>query len=219
MYTPIEKNRSHKYGSNYWEVMSLKLNRKVKLFSDLEHDHWVLIESSPNIITFCEQPFFIKIYFEGTNYQSVPDMWIKQSDGTEFLVEIKYTNELDFNNPKNSKAIKKVKAYKQWCKLNNFKYLLRTEYTIRKNPIYLQNMKTILYSLKSYPQPTTSERDKLIDLIANQKMKISEIDSLLDLPSDRIRAMIYWLYYQGFVSANFEKQLINNQTEVWIRNE
>lgn len=219
MYTPIERNRGHRYGSNYWEVISLKLKRRVKLFSDLEHDHWVLIESNPNIKTFCEQPFFIKIYFEGTIYESIPDMWIKQNDGTEFLVEIKYTDELDFNNPKNSQAIKKVKAYKQWCKQNNFKYLLRTEYTIRKNPIYLQNMKTILYSLKSYSQPTTTEIEKILDLIADRKMKIVEIEDLLVLANDKIRGMLYWLYYRGFIDANFEKQLINNQTEVWTRHE
>jgi hypothetical protein len=217
MYIPLDIKRNKKYGSNYWEGLSLKLNRRVRLFSDLEYDHWILVETDPNIKLFCEQPFSIKMYFEGELYESIPDMWVMKNDGTEFLIEVKYTSELIFDDPKNSPTIKKIRAYKLWCKMNNFKYLLRTEHNIRRNPIYLQNMKTIQSFIKGYHPPSESEKLEFINLIQNKKLKLFEIEQYFSqLSKDRIRGILSWLIYQGFIFANLDKMLIHNQTEVWM---
>ncbi|KEP24869.1 hypothetical protein BA70_14805 [Bacillus zhangzhouensis] len=57
MYSPINIKRSSKFGNNYWEAYSPKLKRNVRLFSDLEYDFWVLVETDPKIPNFCERPF------------------------------------------------------------------------------------------------------------------------------------------------------------------
>jgi hypothetical protein len=75
MYTPLPIKRSTKYGSNYWEAMSVKMNRDVRFFSDLEYDNWILVECDPNIIRFCEQPMRIKIEWQYVWVESIFDMW------------------------------------------------------------------------------------------------------------------------------------------------
>ena len=54
MYTPLIKTRTGRYGNNHWLVFSPKLKRDVNLFSDLEFDNWVLIETDPTVVTFCD---------------------------------------------------------------------------------------------------------------------------------------------------------------------
>ncbi len=61
MYTPIPMKRSTRYGNNYWEAFSNKMNRDVRFFSDLEYDHWILVEADLDIVAFCEQPMRIQV--------------------------------------------------------------------------------------------------------------------------------------------------------------
>ncbi|KRE38153.1 hypothetical protein ASG81_19960 [Paenibacillus sp. Soil522] len=84
--------RNMRYGSNYWESFSPKLNRNVR-FSDLEYDHWVLLEANHNVKIFCEQPLRIKHLFNGELAESIFDMWVKYQDGSESFIEVKYSNE------------------------------------------------------------------------------------------------------------------------------
>lgn len=77
MYTPIQINRSMKYGNNYWEVYSPKLKRVVRLYSSLEYDHWLLLEITPSIKTFCEQPLKINCKREHKIYSSIFDAWVR----------------------------------------------------------------------------------------------------------------------------------------------
>jgi hypothetical protein len=65
MYTPLLMKRGSKYGSNYWEVYSPKVKRIIRLFSDLEYDHWVLVENNPSVTSFCEQPLRIACNLSG----------------------------------------------------------------------------------------------------------------------------------------------------------
>ncbi|WP_350302699.1 hypothetical protein [Peribacillus frigoritolerans] len=63
MYSPIPTKRSSKFGNNYWEAYSPKVKRNVRLFSDLEYDFWVLIETNPQISTYCERPLEIEQFY------------------------------------------------------------------------------------------------------------------------------------------------------------
>lgn len=54
MYKPLITNANKKFVINRWISYSFKLQREVFLFSDLEYEHWLIIESNPIIIDFCE---------------------------------------------------------------------------------------------------------------------------------------------------------------------
>src|SRR5690349_10312224 len=89
IYNPIPVKRSSKYCSNYWETYSPKLKRNIRLFSDLEYDHWVLVETNPDVKCYCEQPFEFRCIYNGEAVKSIPDMWIQYNSGEEHFAEIK----------------------------------------------------------------------------------------------------------------------------------
>jgi hypothetical protein len=93
-FQPVLLKRNGRYGSNYWEVYSPKIGRNVRLFSDLEYDHWVMVETNPKIKTFCEQPLRIVEYIDGKRHESIFDMWVQWEDGTEMFIEVKYQKDL-----------------------------------------------------------------------------------------------------------------------------
>lgn len=77
---PINMTRGTHYGSNYWEVYSKKINRKVKLFSNLEYENFLSLELNPEIEYFCEQPLEVEIFLDGNKKKTIFDMWVKYKD-------------------------------------------------------------------------------------------------------------------------------------------
>ena len=55
----FKRKRNGRFGNNIWISYSPKLNRNITLYSDLEYDHWILIENDKNIKSFCEQPYHV----------------------------------------------------------------------------------------------------------------------------------------------------------------
>ncbi len=157
MYYPINIERAKKYGSNYWEVFSPKVNRIVRCYSDLEYEYYILIETNPNIIAFCEKPLKISYNLDGINIESMIDMWVKYKDGTEYFINTKYSSELDPSNPKFERSIRQTKSQQLWCNENGFNYEIKTEIHIRDNPLYIANMKTILSYLKRNLHPIETD--------------------------------------------------------------
>ncbi|MDG4657083.1 Tn7 transposase TnsA N-terminal domain-containing protein [Ectobacillus antri] len=144
MYQPIDIPRNKKFGSNYWEAFSPKLNRIIKLYSDLEYDHWLLVESDPNIKEFCEQPLRIQNFSGKSNRQSIFDMWILYQDNSEQFLEIKYQSDLHKQRVK-----EQILTQQQWCLKNNKKYRIVTDREIRNSHIRLSNARLMISFLKN----------------------------------------------------------------------
>ena len=77
---PVRGSVGNVRRGNYWEGYSPKLGRRVQLFSSLERAHWVLVESTPEISIFCEQPMVLVVRSAGGDVRSIPDMWVRQAD-------------------------------------------------------------------------------------------------------------------------------------------
>ncbi|WP_240524300.1 MULTISPECIES: TnsA endonuclease N-terminal domain-containing protein [Bacillus cereus group] len=108
MYKPLITNTSKKFGNNRWFSYSSKLQRNVFLFSDLEYEHWLIIESNPKVIDFCEQPLIMNSYTNGKLMNSIIDMWVKYNTGHEEFLEIKYSSDLTKQRVINQIAIQKT---------------------------------------------------------------------------------------------------------------
>ena len=65
LYEPVLSRKSSHFGSNFWDCFSQKINRDVNFYSDLEYEHWILVETNPDIEYFCEQPLKILEEYEG----------------------------------------------------------------------------------------------------------------------------------------------------------
>ncbi|QYK67416.1 hypothetical protein KAI36_02566 [Paenibacillus sp. S02] len=94
MYKPII---SKKLGVNRWFAFSKKLNREVRLYGQLEYDHWVLIEMDPQVINYCEKPLEINHSYFGRPDTALIDMWVKRKSQEEFI-NIAHSHQLDSHN-------------------------------------------------------------------------------------------------------------------------
>jgi len=175
MYTPKDILRSTKYGNNYWETFSFKLNRNIRLFSDLEYDNWVLIETNPNVKLFCEQPYSIKYSLNGRSQDITFDMWVLYIDGTQGFIEVKYHDELNAINPKSERAIRRTTIQKEWCLENGFNYWLNTDLEIRKNKIYLNNLKQVISFIKARSHTVETDYFLILKNVSYNRMTISEV--------------------------------------------
>lgn len=219
IYTPIPIKRSSKYGNNYWETYSPKMDRNVRLFSDLEYDHWVLVETNPAVVAFCEQPFEIQYFYGGTPAKSIPDMWIKFKDDSQYLVEVKYSKELNPESKNYLKTNRQITIQKSYCIEKGFRHSIRTEKDIRGNDIFLANMKMLLPYIKSRGYPIEIDQKKILNIIRSNGNRISTgmiQSSIKDIPAVRIRESIFYLLYLGIISGNLEKIPYSNNTEVWL---
>ncbi|QHW34843.1 hypothetical protein GZH47_31330 [Paenibacillus rhizovicinus] len=220
MYTPVKMPRNTKYGSNYWKATSRKIKRRVEFFSDLEYDHWILVESNPNIVSFCEQPLRIRHTHKGEIVESVFDMWVLYSDGTEKFIEVKYEWDFDSRNPKSIKTIRQTGAQEDWCLLNNKPYEIMTDTKIRSNALLLSNLKQIISYTRNRLVPIELDQFQITRLVRNRRLTIGEIQrDLHSLKPQRILESICNLIYSGHLDANIEECLIGPSLEVWLHGE
>lgn len=218
IHTPVWKQPRGCYGSNFWEVYSPKLRRNVNLYSDLEYDHWILVESDPSILTFCEQPLRLRISLEGRIVHSILDMWLRWKDGREQFREIKYFSEL----AKESTEKRQLKAQQTWAALHGHDYMIHTEKTIRANPLLLANWKIILRYLSSDQKMNLLKyQDQIVQLILDQngcslrelEEKFNECDPII------IRTAIFGLFHLGELVAPLDLQPLNGALKVRVKYE
>jgi hypothetical protein len=153
MYEPLITDGSKKYGNNRWLSYSSKLKRDVYLFSDLEYEHWLLVESNPKIVEFCEQALLIEVFVNGKLQTSIIDMWVKYDNGKEEFLEIKYSSDLS-----KEKVINQISIQKKWCNEHGFQHHIRTEEYIRANKLLLSNLKLLMKGSKQQKQQIEIDR-------------------------------------------------------------
>ncbi|SFE24393.1 TnsA endonuclease N terminal [Paenibacillus algorifonticola] len=218
MYTPIPMKRSTRYGNNYWEAFSVKMNRDVRFFSDLEYDHWILVEADSDIVAFCEQPKRIQVEWQGELVESIFDMWIQRMNGTECFLEVKYASELDPNDKRfSSRSYKQTNAQAKWCQENGYNHLIRTDKDIRSNLIYLNNLKTIIPYIQQRPVLVETVQYQIMNVLGKtSKTTIEGIEQALPvLGRQRIRETVYQLIYRGMIDSTITHKPLDSKTEVW----
>lgn len=210
MYTiPLIKSLTGRYGNNHWIVYSTKVGREVNLFSDLEFDHWVMVETDSTVETFCEQPD--KPVIEGEDGSSIFDMWIKKKDGKEILFEIKYEKDLN-----DEQVVAQIGLQKRWCELHGKEHQVRTEKDIRSNEIYLENLKDILPYLQNNSTIVEIDRHKVVSLLKEGRRTLKELHQALNLNLPRLYEAVACMICNGEIKANIDKEYFGLETEVWM---
>ncbi len=207
--TPLIKKRNGRYGNNHWMAYSSIIKRDVNLFSDLEFDHWVLIETDRTVEFFCEQPD--EAIIEGEKTTSIFDMWIRKKDGKEIYIEIKYEQDLN-----DEQVVKQINLQKKWCELHGKEHQVRTEKDIRNNEIYLENLKDILPYLQNNSTIVEIDRHKVISQLKDGRKTLKELNQVLNINLPRLYEAVACLIYTGEIKANINIEYFGLETEVWI---
>nr|WP_082703973.1 TnsA endonuclease N-terminal domain-containing protein [Paenibacillus sp. CFBP 13594] len=213
-YHPIKILRSKKYGNNYWTSRGNKVNkRNIELYSDLEFDHWLTVETNPDVLTYCEQPLKISYVLKGQLRTSIFDMWTLNQDGKETFVEVKYEKELTSNHPKYDRTKRQIEAQQEWCRLNHKAYEVRTEKTIRRGRHSIENRKSIVTAVLNSEMPACIS-DVLARITVRNK-KIQEIIKEIScFKAEDVNLALKWLYYTGNLTVDIENQIWGSQMEV-----
>ncbi|MDR3563505.1 MAG: TnsA endonuclease N-terminal domain-containing protein [Negativicutes bacterium] len=212
MYVPI-LNGSKRYGNNRWLTYSPKLKRSVWLYSDLEYDHWILVETNPRVKSFCEQPLRIRRTVDGYIVETIFDMWILFIDEEEKYIEVKYSNQIGV-----LRTTRQIRAQQYWCSENGHEHLVQTEIEIRNNIIYLENMKKILYYSKQYDTPSEYNKGLILaEMDTSRKVQLNQIiKAVSTLTQNQIIGILSALCVEGSINANLNEEKFGFTTEVWL---
>ncbi|WP_230584494.1 TnsA endonuclease N-terminal domain-containing protein [Lysinibacillus sphaericus] len=210
LYEPLITDVSKRYGNNRWLAYSNKLKRVVYLFSDLEYEHWLQVETDPAIITFCEQPIKMEIIQDGRTHSSIIDMWVKYIDGEETFIEIKYSNDL-----LKKTVEKQIYVQEVWCKANQKKHAIKTEREIRLNPIKLSNLKLLIKQVNNSISPNPQTIDFIKNHITEEPKTIHQIANETKIEFQTSFNILCILLYEGSIKCNFEVKHLGKYSEVW----
>jgi hypothetical protein len=217
---PIIIGPQSQYGNDRWEVYSHKLKRNVTLYSDLEYDHWVLIESNPEVVFFCEQPLKIRIRLPIGVVTTIFDLWIQWRSGLEEFQEIKFEKDLE-DAHSNSRVTRQIQAQKKWCEINSKKYSVITEKSIRSNLTYLSNLKFILRHLGSdYNECKRAYSERIILMLSEQgPSSFSEIENVFrEVEFPIIRNAVFDLIYSGKLTTSLNEKPLNMNSIIEVTN-
>jgi hypothetical protein len=216
MYTPIITNFTTKDGNNRWKSKSLKICRDVFLSSGLEYDNWLFIECNPHVISYCEQPFEIKLPMGNMIRSSIPNMWILYADGTEEIREIKYSNDLQ-----EKRVLTQIEIQQEWCEKHNLVHRIVTEKELRRNRFLLTNYKIIISLLKKGNYLNEAIRSDIMDQIKRDKK--TSIQQLLNISSglniETLLSNIALLLFIGEIYADLDSNYFGINSEVHLIND
>jgi TnsA-like endonuclease N terminal len=194
------------YWNNLWQVYSPKIGRTVKLYSDLEYHHWILVEATPEIVTFCEQPVRMQSRVDGRDRASYADMWVQWRDGTEQYRELKYAKDMA-QVDRNPSLSRQLTVQAAWCKRHDVEHVVVTDEAVFANKLLLRNWRLILSVLTNAKgadlRNIQAEIQKIVD--SHGTISLGEARAVLSGPSETIfQAAAFDLIQRGTLKAPLE---------------
>jgi hypothetical protein len=193
------------YGT-YWEAYSRKAQKRLAFFSDLEFEHFLLVEFDVTILNFTPQP-----QLDGVEF--VPDMLVEFRDGSRQMREVKYAGTL-----KQPKVCDQIAQQVEWCRINELPHAVITETQIRKNRIWLINCRLMLAQVSlSKVQPLY--RQLALELLLDGKPKsFCELYKFVaEGEREVFRQNLLILVQDGVVQTDLTEHLLSMKTRFIFR--
>lgn len=211
---PCWKQTRGGYGSEYWEVYSPKVGRDVKLYSIVEWLHWLLLESDPNVIYFCEQPVRM-LTPVGEKGSSFIDMWVLFADLSEEYREVKL-----FKDVNSERSKKQIQIQKSWCERNGFVHRVVTELDLENFKLQIENCKEFIGFI---PHEISARHLKLqrsvTDIVVSHgQIKFMElVEKFVGSSEQQIMSAIFTLIHSGVLHAPLDIQRYSKNMLLSVR--
>lgn len=213
-YSPVTKLAASRFGNNRWIVFSLRLLRLVILYSDLEYDHWVTVESNYRIISYCEQPLRVRVKTPHGFVTTVFDMWLLFASGREVFREVKYRNQLT-----EPKVIRQIGAQKTYCASEGGNHDIFDELRIRRNPRYIRSWKFVLRVLAATHTVNLAPTcERISFLLRDGRMTLRQLeDHCPHSERNLVRPAVFRMLHAGDARAPLGSREITNDLPVELR--
>lgn len=220
--TPLNMPRGSHYGSSYRIFYSRKLSRRVKAYSNLEHDNLITLEMNPAVKYYCEQPCEATVETDGKYEQTYFDVYVVYTDGREELQEVKYYSDLQPESKDYLSNQHQITLQTAYCKQKNLKYVVRTDNEIYTGNMLLKNLEWLAAKVRrtvinenSYNRE--AEKTLLQFIKIRKKITILELLEAGRITSENGMDLLAELYYKGNICfLDIEKKQISNNTEIEI---
>lgn len=215
---PIDIPRSTHYGNNYWIFHSVKLNRSVTAYSNLEYYNLIILEMTHDVEWYCEQPLKASVMMttDIKPRKIIPDVYVLYRSGREEFQEIKYSDEYNSETDKGLRDRAQVEAEQQWCKENHYDFSLRTENEICTGRYFIQNLEI----MSTYVRRQNGIRNKNIAsaialyLDEHDYVKISDLVEAHIMPKETALSEISLQYYFGDINLHMSNKPLSLSVEV-----
>lgn len=203
-----------RYGCNYWEVYSPKLNRNVRLYRDIEYDHWALVEADPDITWYCEHPLKIQLRFGAQAVESSFHMLIRRQGRHEYRRVVYADDQV------RASSRWRMQAEQVWCDAHGYGYAVISSDVIRQNPLYLSNWKRLLRHLgPERIREASPWKESVLQIVKSERLcSIRAIENaFVRNHVTAIRTAIFALLHDGSITAALDRVPLNDLTHVRIR--
>ena len=175
------------YKSHRYDVYGPKIQRILTLFAPSQIDIWILLESNPQVLAYCERPLVVK----EVKPKLIVDFWVKYAKSEEvWLINREADDHTDVD--------KLFPEFVQWAQTNKLVPRLVSKQHFSANKMYLENWGSILRDLsanKRYVKPTLI---KDVREILNHPRSISAICNCIPFEDPvLVRVAIYFLLHSG----------------------
>jgi|ERR1051326_1130062 hypothetical protein len=213
-YHPVNGVSASRFGNNRWIVFSVRLHRLVILYSDLEYDHWVIVESNYKIVCYCEQPLRMRAKINGRIVTTVPDMWVLFDSGQEQFREVKYRAQLS-----DPRVVLQIQTQQTWCGLKPVLHEICDEFRIRRSPQYIHRWKFILRVLAATHNTNLEPICKSVSyLLRNGQMSLKQLEAACSgAERNLIRPAVFKMLHAGTVKAPLGSHELNSDLPIALR--
>ena len=219
--SPIALKRSKKYGNNYVQFYSPKIDRVVTANSNLEYFNLITLEMDPFVEWYCEQPVEAHLFDPlGKEEICIPDVYVYYRDGKEEMQEVKYSAEYEGEGPETSRAWAQRRREERWSRENGMEFVVRTENEI----IVGKNVQNLRYLCRRI-RPKRIPQDKLrtdiknyVDSHVYKGNKLKDLKDMFDIPYSSILDCIAFMYWKGEVDIPdvFSDTVINLNSRITL---
>lgn len=185
-----------RYKAHYWEAWSPRLDRRVGLYGDIGHDHWVLIESDPSISWFTERPSRIWLQVARRLHARPFEMVVERQGDIECRRFI--DDEADLTDAQYDA----LQAEQEWCEAQRFSYQVFKRADIERERQRIENWKRMLPYLFPGRRHEYIEDEIYCYVSMAAELTLAEIDRLLpNVAPTVVRASVYALLHRGVIVA------------------
>lgn len=218
-FTPINVPRGTHYGNNYFYTYSIKLNRYVRLFSQLEYHNFLTLEMNPLVEEFCEQPLEIKVSINDKLESSIFDTWVLYKDHTEEFQEVKYISEIRESLQVPNRAKHQIEKQRLWCEQNCYKYTIRTDQDIYLGPYYISNLRFIHGTIIRCKLELVDEcLNQILCILSKTRISVLELSNMHTVEDINLLNIVAYGIYIGKLEADILSAPISYDTYIWRKN-